>query len=263
MYKVITGGCNSKHPHTYKMSRPNGLTNYVLLIIRTSGCFDIAGESYAVTPGQALIIAPNTPYSYGNPDGEYIDDWLHFMPDFPYEFEKRYPIINAPFPIGNTELFTFLIRQALWESNYTLPEYSSENADALLTVLFNHLLSSRHEDKSNNSSKPYQKQLRQIRLELQNDFSTEHTIEYYAKKLGISSSYFQHLYTELFGISFGQDMIHFRTRHAAFLLTTTDLTLEQIAEICGYNNEVHFYRQFKQIMSITPARYRRSVSLNK
>ena len=257
MYKVITGGCNSKHPHTYKMSRPNGLTNYVLLIIRTSGDFDINGKKYEVTPGQALIISPNTPYSYGNPAGEYIDDWLHFMPEDSESFKKCYNIINEPFPIGNTELFTFLIKQVLWESNYTLPQYSSQNSDALLTVLFNHLLSAKNEN-SPKTVIPYQSKLQQIRLELQNSFSNEHTIEYYAKKLGISSSYFQHLYTELFNISFGQDVIHFRIEQAAFLLTTTDLTLEQIAQICGYNNEVHFYRQFKQVMSITPAKYRKT-----
>ncbi len=256
MYTVITGGCNSKHPHTYKMSRPNGLTNYVLLIIRTGGCFDIDKKVFEVTPGQALIISPNTPYSYGNPDGEYIDDWLHFMPDDPCDFEKHYPIINEPFSIGNTELFTFLIKQTLWEYNYTPPEYSTENSDALLTVLFNHLLSS-HKEKHLKPPVPYQNRLQQIRLELQNSFSSEHTIDYYSKKLGISSSYFQHLYTELFNISFGQDVIRFKIEQAAFLLTTTDLTLEQVAKICGYNNEVHFYRQFKQVMSITPAKYRK------
>ena len=92
---------------------------------------------------------------------------------------------------------------------------------------------------------------------MQNNPSTPRSLDDYAGRLGISKSYFQHLYTELFSISFQQDIIQFRMEHARYLLTTTDLTLSQIAEICGYNNEVHFYRQFKQLTSITPAQYRK------
>ena len=51
-----------------------------------------------------------------------------------------------------------------------------------------------------------------------------------------------------------------RIEHAKYILTTTDLTLEQIAEICGYSNEVHFYRQFKQITGLTPSKYRKKES---
>jgi len=48
-----------------------------------------------------------------------------------------------------------------------------------------------------------------------------------------------------------------RIDYAKDLLETSDLKLEQIAEYCGYSSEVHFYRQFKSIMEMTPAEYRR------
>ena len=256
MYSVLNGGFTTRHPKTYRMSRPNGLTNYVLLIIRTSGEFDIDGTQYSVTPGQALILAPNTPYAYGNAEGEYIDDWLHFMPEDASAFEMAYPMINRPFPIGNTELFTFMIKQVLWENSYTDVSFAAENIDSLLTVMFNHLLAAFNEPDTL-LAKPFSKELKQIRLDLQNTPSDRHSIEEYSAKLGISKSYFQHLYTDLFGISFQQDVIKQRIERAKFIISTTDLPLEQVAEICGYSSEVHFYRQFKQMTSITPAKFRK------
>lgn len=41
------------------------------------------------------------------------------------------------------------------------------------------------------------------------------------------------------------------------LLDHTDLTIEQLTELCGYRSEVHFYRQFKAVTGCTPAQYRR------
>ena len=34
------------------------------------------------------------------------------------------------------------------------------------------------------------------------------------------------------------------------------LTVEEIANLCGYNNTVHFHRQFKQITGMTPGKCR-------
>ena len=221
------------------------------------GRFTIADKTYSVTPGHALIITPETGYSYGNAFGEYMDDWLHFMPTDTKAFLQSYPMINEPFPIGNTDTFTFFIKQALWDATYASSEYSLQNVDALLTVLFNHLAVAYKERHSLQFTNPFRKQLLEIRLNLQNDFASSRTLSEYAKMLGVSKSYFQHLYTELFGTSFQQDVIQLRVEHARYLLTTTNLTLDQVAEACGYNNEVHFYRQFKQLTSITPAQYRK------
>ena len=69
MYRAIQGGCSAAHPRAFHMSRPEGLPNYVLLLIRSCGEFEIDGKSYTVLPGHAVLFAPGTPYSYGNPEG--------------------------------------------------------------------------------------------------------------------------------------------------------------------------------------------------
>lgn len=257
MYQVLRGGCETKHPSSFVMSRPKGVPNYLILIIHTAGVFQINGEHFTVTPGQALIVTPNTPYSYTNPNGTYIDDWLHFELSTPDDASTFFPCVNVPFPIGKTESYSFFIRQILWEALYTDDTYKQENLNALFTVLMNHLKTAYLVKNNFTEYSPYQTQLQALRLELSNSISEAHSIREQAQKMGVSESYFQHLYTDFFGISFQKDLILMRVEHAKYNLTTTDLTIEQIAELCGYASEVHFYRQFKSVTGITPAKYRK------
>lgn len=257
MIQIIKGGCGTRHPSTFFMSRPEGLMHYVILIIKSEGIFHINNEEYSVTPGHAILVTPQTPYSYSNPDGTYCDDWLHFSISDNMYHEEIKLLANTPFPISNPEILTFFIKQLLWEKSYTQPEYRDQNIDALFSVLLHHLLSAYKNRERLKKTVPFQNELQSLRLELQNSVTSKHLIREEAKKLGISESYFQHLYSALFGVSFQKDVIRMRVEYAKHLIRTSNLTLEQISEICGYSSEVHFYRQFRQIAGITPANYRK------
>lgn len=258
MYHVLRGGCDTNHPSSFNMSRPKGVPFFVLLIIHSAGLFTVAGKQFTTVPGSALVVAPNTPYSYTTQQGNYVDDWLHFeLPEGqnPSDF---FPCLNVPFPLKKREQFTQLLRQLLWEVLYTTEEYKRDNINALFTVLINHLKISYYELENVTETSPYQTQLQALRFELSNSISKAHSIKEHAKELGVSESYFQHLYSNFFGISFQKDLISMRIDHAKSHLLTTDLTIEQIAEICGYSNEVHFYRQFKSVTGVTPAKFRKA-----
>lgn len=258
MIQAIIGGCETRHPSTFQMSRPKGLPNYLLLIVRTHGEFQVNGEFFSVAPSQAIILAPNTPYSYGNPNGNYIDDWLHFnIQQSSYE-QKLLEMSNKPFPIDNQNLFTFCIRQILWELSYNKSPFAQDNMDVLFSLLFNHLIDA-YTTKDNIKNRiPFQRSLQLLRLEIENSVNEKHNIQEEARKLNISESYFQYLYKKLFGISFQKDLIHMRVEHAKYVITTSNLPLKNVAELCGYTNEVHFYRQFKKLTGTSPAKFRKT-----
>lgn len=262
MIKAIKGGCETRHPNTYRMSRPKGLPNYVVLIVRTYGEFQIGTEFFSVTPPQAIIFAPDTDYSYGNPNGDYVDDWIHFEITDSLYIQHLISMSNKPFPIGNHKLFTFCIQQILWELSYGHADFASENMDSLFVLMFNHLIIAYKEKNSLKARNPFQNQLQLLRLDMENSINEPHCIKEYARKLNISSSYFQYLYKNFFGISFQQDLIRLRVERAKFIITTSNLPLEQVAEICGYTNEVHFYRQFKKLTGISPAKFRKKMNPN-
>lgn len=257
MFRVFRGGCGSAHAYPFVMTKPEGFSSYILLITRTQGDFNINENHYHVTSGNAIIISPGTPYSYSNPNGEYVDDWLHFSVESENAFHKLFPHLNQPLYIGETDNYTALIHQILWDLLYSPQPYSDQNIDSLFGILINRLSLQKLGLDYYLTITPYTSKLQSLRLEIQNNITNVLDISHYARSMGISESYFQHLYTELFGVSFQRDIISLRIEHAKNILLTTNLTIEQIAELCGYNNLVHFYRQFKKVAGITPAKYRK------
>ena len=254
---VIKGGCGTRHPQSYSPSRPNGLDSHVLLILRSKGDYYVGDDHFEMEPGYAIMIAPNVPYHYNNPYGEYIDDWMHIGLD-PFEKMPEELPMNRPFKLYDHETCSNLIRQLLWEFTYTDSRYLKENISSLFTVLMNHLIAASRNQENIEEASPYMERLKDIRFRMQHTLMEHHTIHEHAADIGISDSHFQHLYSELFGISFQQDLIHMRVKNAEFALQTTNMTIAEIAEMCGYENEVHFFRQFKKINGITPAKYRKA-----
>ena len=125
----------------------------------------------------------------------------------------------------------------------------------LFSILFAHL----HTDFCSAPSagySPYYAKFQALRLRIQSEPYKKYSADTAAMAFGISTSYFQHLYTDFFQIPFRSDVIRMRISYAKELLSGTNLTMEQIAEACGYGNEVHFYRQFRKIAGMTPKKFR-------
>lgn len=251
MYTVSTGGCYAHHPAPYKMYRPNGISEYLLLFVRTKANFQIGENSFEILPNQIVIVDKNTPYQYYVTDTPYIDDWMHFDCE-----DENIDCLNKPITLINAARISAYIHQIIWESGYTSAEYCQENINMLMQILMNHIKEALHCSQSGLFYSPYYGRMQELRLHLQSNPATDLSLETVAKSMSISSSYFQHLYTKYFGISFRNDIISMRIEYAKELLTGTANSIETIAYLCGYNNEVHFYRQFRKNTGMTPAEYR-------
>jgi len=77
-----------------------------------------------------------------------------------------------------------------------------------------------------------------------------------AAYLCLSVSRTGELIKKLFGQSFTSLLQDLRIRHAKDLLTSSDLTVQEIAQHCGFSDPALFYRTFKNNTSITPREYR-------
>ncbi len=256
MFSLINGGCFSRHSTDFFMNRPNGLPHYLFLIIRSDSELVVNGTPQTIKPNSVLIIRPNTPYSYHNPHGDYLDDWLHFecssedlalLPD---------TILNHGFPIQNPALLTTYLQQMLWEQNFAPSDSRDYYVDSLFRILLRHVTYD-VQTRSTEDYHPYRFKLQNLRLELQAAPYQHYTAETLARRLDISPSYFQHLYKLFFHIPFRSDLIQMRIDYAKEQITSENIPLEQIAYACGYSSEVHFYRQFLAQTGMTPGEYRK------
>ena len=98
--------------------------------------------------------------------------------------------------------------------------------------------------------------LRAIRLveERYSDPLYNHTL---AQTGGLSESAFNRLFRLHQGISPGQFIAQVRVREAAHLLMHSLLSLDDVAEQCGFPNRVYLTRVFTRIVGEPPARFRR------
>ncbi|MDD6099052.1 MAG: substrate-binding domain-containing protein [Oscillospiraceae bacterium] len=104
----------------------------------------------------------------------------------------------------------------------------------------------------------YREQIYSLRREIMTQPQLDWNIPDISRKLSISKTHLQRLYRELFSTTIKDDIILSRMSRAMQLLTNTDLRVQEIAEQCGYQNENHFMRQFKEKTGMTALQYRRN-----
>jgi AraC-like DNA-binding protein len=84
----------------------------------------------------------------------------------------------------------------------------------------------------------------------------EITLDDMAKIARMSVCYFARMFKQSVGTSPYQFVLEQRIDYGKYLLTQTDLPLVEIALRCGCANQSHFTTVFKQLLGVTPKRYR-------
>ena len=64
------------------------------------------------------------------------------------------------------------------------------------------------------------------------------------------------MYRAEFGVSCYEDVLRAKTGLAEYYLANTDMQVREIAALCGFENDVHFMRQFKRRYNMTPSQFR-------
>lgn len=84
------------------------------------------------------------------------------------------------------------------------------------------------------------------------------TLDTISDHLGLSSSYIRHVFKEVYEITLADYVLQERINKVKKLLTTTDHTIAEIAEMAGFQTKSHFYNIFKKSEGVTPVQYRNS-----
>ncbi|MEW8138633.1 MAG: AraC family transcriptional regulator [Candidatus Thiodiazotropha endolucinida] len=88
------------------------------------------------------------------------------------------------------------------------------------------------------------------------DFSRSLSLDVLARLAGMSRSSFSDKFHTLIGVTPAKYVTNWRMQEAVVLLETTDLSVEQIADACGYNSHIAFRKAFKSITGTTPRQAR-------
>lgn len=90
---------------------------------------------------------------------------------------------------------------------------------------------------------------------MKNNFHLNITLEEVAKHVYMHPNYFSALFKKKSGISFVDYINILKIAMSTELMQSTDLTIQEIAYQCGFTSLSNFYRVFKAIHNISPAKY--------
>lgn len=252
-------GYNQKHDADFVMDCTQGPGCYLFLHIRTPAVFEIYGESYKVRKGSVIILSPLTPCRYQGNECNYIDDWIYFgmLPEEKLKFEQDGIVFDKPLFISNSEDIGAIIRKVAYE-HYSSEMYHYEIEEMFFSMLFMKLARSLKANFQHQPGHPGEKDaaMLELRTKIYSDPVSFNNVSEIARNMNMSCSGLQHSYKKLFDSTISQDIISSRIIKAKELLLNTNLTVDKIAESCGYSCTYSFLRQFRSKCQLTPTQFR-------
>jgi len=242
-YSVVDrdwSNCQPHWHHCYKYFSP----------IDGSAQISIGPKTFALQPHNIYFIPSFGQLQYDCEDSLSLY-WIHFQPRslrLQLILSRIRGIIDWPRD-----------RYSQWQSTYMrLPEFQKKNNFSLLCRIEAMLLdfiSDLVQFIPDSEFEKIDRELAQFHSALaymDYNFRSNPALNKIARLNHMHPSYFQHRFTELFGISAHEYMLGKRMSLARQLLGSGNLSVQAVAQQSGYENQFYFSRVFKKYYGITP-----------
>lgn len=236
------------------MIRRQVYNNYLLMYV-VSGQLDIEndGITHSVYPHQVVLMNCHNAHRYGSPiDTEFW--YVHFDGS---NIERIYQHIKKTIGVVSTvqnesqilEPLKLLVSSCKHRTNIPDTEIAKQIYTLLCNIIFPQCSNTAHNMSENEI------------INQAIDYITEHyaedlSLNSLAEQFHMSVGYFSHLFKQYAGQSAYELIISTRLDKAKYLLTTTDLSIAEIAYQIGYNSSNGFISAFSKRIGVSPKRFR-------
>lgn len=223
------------------VNRPEGSGDYLFLYLRTPTEVMFNDKYIEVPKNTFIFYEKNKPQVYRHLNDCFINDWIHFdFDDYDSFFEKLEIPFNTPITLSTPKIITDMIADLFIEyfNEGDQHDYIMSSKTETLFHKFSDVY--RTTLNSGSSFDKYFDEFSRLRQQIYNYEYVPSCADEIAETLGLSTSYFQHTYKKIFGISVHQDLIKARVEHAARLLQGSSDSVSEIAAQCGYESLEHF-----------------------
>lgn len=255
LYLCFCGYSKCEPLHSFGPAvRPDYIIHYIL---KGKGRFCAKDRQYSLEAGQGFLIEPNVLTFYqadADEPWEYL--WVGFNGTNVKECLRDIGL-NSQQLIFHSSYAPQLKRTVVEMVKNTTGTISSQYERQSLLYEFFSILSQnininvpREEDGENIHIRRAAEYVRN------NYFNAIHVTDI-ARYVCIDRTYLYELFRRYLDVSPQEYLTNYRLTRAAELLTNTELTLEEIALSCGYQNAYSFGKAFKAKRGIAPAKYRK------
>lgn len=256
MIKINAGSSCKYRPFDISDWNNNGYKGIIFILINEKENVLIGNKNYELNPGSMILLKKTTIIFKGNKKS--INNWISFENGIDLITKLDIPI-DVPVVLDSTNAIVEILYMIIKEL-----ECNGKNKKTILNNYMNILLYKIAENiKGVNISakdKYILKKIGDLREEIYNCPEKKWTVNSMCSFIGISPSYLQHLYKELYNVSCINDVIDARIKKAERLLQDSKKTMINISQECGYESEIHFSRQFKNETGVSPRNYRKLIT---
>lgn len=209
------------------------------------------GKVYSLEKGMVAVVDGRFPHYY-EAKGELEMRWLHFSGVSSFTYMQMLLQRNGPVWkwTGLPELEGYLTRilNKAENSQFYADEHEiSLNVHGLLATLFS---SNMH------VKNPTEQAIDKVTAFIEANYKEDISLDEMAKVAVLSRYYLVRCFKQYKGTTPHEYLLNIRIQRGKKLLYTTNHTLEQIAEQCGFSDVSYFIRIFRKRVSVTPNQFR-------
>ena len=256
MFALNAIGIDVRHTGEFVIDRPSGSGDCLLIVFKTPAFLTLGGHETKVSPDSAVIFSKGSRQYYRAAGESYVNHFLHFSGT------------DDLYGTGGICFDRLLTGGAVSEAGELLRMISREqmsaypNRDRCISSLICLLLlklSEQPAEPSFTAESIHSSVLNELRAEMYSNPAQFASVADMAQRANLSPSHFQQLYKTQFSVSSYEDLLTAKLKTAQFYLSSTSLSVKEIAGLCGYANVTCFLHLFKVRTGVTPSGYRRSL----
>ncbi|NLT08559.1 MAG: AraC family transcriptional regulator [Ruminococcus sp.] len=253
-YVQETGCLKSDEP---AMTHRQDLDSYLIIaVISGKGELTIGGETFSLSKGECFFIDCKQSHFYkGDPDDPWEVMWVHFngatsRQYYEYFLSQSKNAFRPPSFDRVVSAITEIIR-----INETKNQTSEILSSKLIVDLLTIALTVSSGDQQYDSA--LKQKLAGVHSFIDDHFSEDLSLEKLSSQFYISKFYLTREYKKIYGMTIFQHIITSRINYGKKLLRFSDKSIEEIAHLCGFNDQSYFARQFKKAENLTCFSYRK------
>lgn len=254
-FYIQEAGCTMKED-AYAVNRRELDLFLIGAVVSGRGELTVDGENLTLVKGDCFFIDCRRPHSYKSSDSEPWElMWIHFNGSTSQQYYDFFASNSKS--IFRPTFFDKVVSDI--SKIIELHEKNEQNAELFTSKYIVDLLTISLT--VNNSQQQYDSALKQklaaVNSYIEDHFTEDISLEKLSSEFYISKYYLTREYKHIYGKTIFQHIITARINYGKKLLRFSDKSVEEIAHLCGFNDQSYFARQFKKSENLTCFSYRK------